>query len=157
MQVGLNHFKTEIYEQIKDRSTPAIILLVDLERNGEAINCALVKSIVEMYESMGMGNLDLYINDLEQPLLDSVRLHYDQLVHQEYSEVEFWKMTNLALEEVDTSTVLECLNEATKSKVWEIVQDNVVEAALWRVAGHFGLNDDLTGNIFEYISSTPQS
>ena len=75
-QAGLGHFKTEIYEHSKENTTSAIISLIDEEREGEIIDKTLVKSIIELYESMGMGSLDSYTNDLEQPLLDATRSYY---------------------------------------------------------------------------------
>jgi len=75
-QAGLKHFKTHIYEVIKTDTTAAILSLINQEREGEIIDKTLVKSNVESYELIGMGNLDAYTNDLETPLLTSTREYY---------------------------------------------------------------------------------
>jgi len=77
-QAGLKHFKTEIYEVTKTDTTDAILSLINQEREGEIIDKTLVKSNVETYEMIGMGNLDAYTNDLETPFLASSREYYSK-------------------------------------------------------------------------------
>ena len=40
------------------------------------IFAAYARSCVELFESMGMGTLDAYVADLEEPLLANTRDHY---------------------------------------------------------------------------------
>ena len=75
-QAGLRCFRTRIYDEIKAETTAAIIGLVNDERDGQLIDKSLVKSIVELYEEMGMDTLDCYNVDLEEPLLVHTREFY---------------------------------------------------------------------------------
>ena len=77
-QAGLRCFKTHIFANIKEDATQAILNLVAEERQGGIIDKSLVKSIVELYESMGMGTLDAYTQDLEAPMLQATREYYIQ-------------------------------------------------------------------------------
>ena len=61
---SLEIFKTHVYEHIKFGAKDAILALIEKERDGEFINKTLIRSIVRLYEEMGMGELDVYTNDL---------------------------------------------------------------------------------------------
>ena len=63
-QAGLTAFKTHVYEHVKFSAKNAIIDLIDKERDGEIIKKDLIKNTVKLFESMGMGTLDAYSNDL---------------------------------------------------------------------------------------------
>ena len=54
-QAGLRCFRTKIYDVIKADATAAILTLVNDERSGKIIDKSLIKSIIELYEHMGMG------------------------------------------------------------------------------------------------------
>ena len=63
-QVGLIAFKTHVYEHVKVGAKDAVIELIYKERDGEIIKKDLIKNAVEIYETMGMGSLDVYEADL---------------------------------------------------------------------------------------------
>merc|ERR1719498_1681463 len=71
-------FKTIIYQNIKSVTTQEILSVIRQDREGEKIDKNLIKSIVALYEKMGMDSLDTYIVDLETPLLKETRLYYAQ-------------------------------------------------------------------------------
>ena len=75
-QAGLRCFRTRIYDEMKPEITAAIIGLINDEREGNLIDKSLVKSIVELYEEMGMDSLDCYNLDLEELLLTNTREYY---------------------------------------------------------------------------------
>lgn len=128
-QAGLGHFKTEIYEHSKENTTSAIISLIDEEREGEIIDKTLVKSIIELYESMGMGSLDSYTNDLEQPLLDATRSYYGRKREDWISKdstPDYLIKAEKALGEEKTR-VVEYLNPATEPKIRKVVEDEILQ------------------------------
>mmetsp|Transcript_20379 Transcript_20379/g.32091 ORF Transcript_20379/g.32091 Transcript_20379/m.32091 type:complete len:687 (+) Transcript_20379:146-2206(+) len=128
-QAGLGHFKTEIYQNSKENTTSAIISLVNEEREGEIIDKTLVKSIVELYESMGMGSLDSYTNDLEQPLLDATRAFYGRKREDwitKDSTPDYLIKAEKALGEEKTR-VVEYLNPATEPKIRRVVEDEILQ------------------------------
>ena len=63
---GLRHFKTLVYDEVKKDVANAMLVIVDSERQGKDIDRALLKSVVELFETMGMGGLDAYTEDLEE-------------------------------------------------------------------------------------------
>jgi len=75
-QAGLRCFRTKIYDEMKSDTTKSIIDLINEEREGKIIDKSLVKSIVELYEEMGMDTLDCYNADLEDVLLTNTREFY---------------------------------------------------------------------------------
>jgi len=128
-QAGLQHFKTEIYQNSKENTTNAIISLIDEERDGDFIDKTLVKSIVELYESMGMGSLDSYTNDLEQPLLEATRSYYGRKREDwiaKDSTPDYLIKAEKALGEEKTR-VIEYLNPATEPKLRRVVEDEILQ------------------------------
>jgi cullin 1 len=108
-EAGLGHFKTIVFDAVKINLADAIIELIDREQEGIAyianmysnmpyspvtqslmhfnhlggiINRYLVLSTVQIYEKMGMGELDVYHRaDLEQRLLEDTRSgHHNPIV-----------------------------------------------------------------------------
>ena len=128
-QVGLQHFKTEIYDNFKEDATSIIISLINEEREGGIVDVTLIKSMVELHESMGMGSIETYTSDLKTPLLEATQVYY------EHKRIVDWKdMDNVSLliKLVETlakekARVQEYLNPATESKILE-----VAEAAILR-------------------------
>ena len=75
-EVGMNVFKTIIYQNIKSVTTQEVLSVIRNDRDGLDADKNLIKSIVAVYETMGMDSLDTYITDLETPLLEQTRLYY---------------------------------------------------------------------------------
>jgi len=128
-QAGLQHFKTEIYDNSKENTTSAIISLIDEEREGEIIDKTLVKSIVELYESMGMGSLESYTSDLETPLLEATRSYYGRKREDWISKdstPDYLIKAEKSLGEEKTR-VVEYLNPATEPKIRKVVEDEILQ------------------------------
>lgn len=128
-QAGLKHFKTHVYDEMKRDTTAAILTLIDEEREGEIIDKTLVKSIVELYESMGMTTLDSYTADLEGPLLDSTREYYAKK-RQEWivsdSTPDYLIKAERALIE-EKNRVADYLNPASESKLLRVCEEEILE------------------------------
>jgi len=127
-QAGLKHFKTEIYEVIKSDTTAAILSLINQEREGEIIDKTLVKSNVETYEMIGMGNLDAYTNDLEATFLASTREYYSK-------KREAWIVTDStpaylikaeAVLKAEKNRVTDYLNPASESKLLRVCEEEIL-------------------------------
>lgn len=114
---------------VKDNTTSSIISLIDEEREGEIIDKTLVKNIVELYEQMGMGTLDSYTSDLEQPLLDATRSYYgrkreDWITRD--STPDYLLKAEKALAE-EKERVGSYLNSATEPKLRNVVEDEILQ------------------------------
>mmetsp|Transcript_19408 Transcript_19408/g.39851 ORF Transcript_19408/g.39851 Transcript_19408/m.39851 type:complete len:741 (-) Transcript_19408:1236-3458(-) len=127
-QAGLRCFKTNIYDEIKDETTSAIHGLIEEEREGKIIDKSLVKSVVELYESMGMGTLDAYNHDLEEPLLIYTREYYARK-RQDWindSTPDYLIKAEDALDE-EKKRVEDYLNSSSEIKILKVVEEEILE------------------------------
>jgi len=102
--------------------------LINQEREGEIIDKTLVKSNVETYEMIGMGNLDAYTNDLETPFLASSREYYSK-------KREAWIVTDStpaylikaeAVLNAEKNRVTDYLNPASESKLLRVCEEEIL-------------------------------
>jgi len=128
-QAGLRSFRTHIYEETKRDATDAILTLVNSEREGEIIDKSLVKSIIELFESMGMGSLDAYNSDLEQPMLEAAREFYARK-RQEWistdSTPDYLIKAEAALNE-ERNRVADYLNQSSEAKLLKVCEEEILE------------------------------
>lgn len=127
-QAGLRCFRTNIYDEMKRDTTQAILGLINDERNSQIIDKSLVKNIVELYENMGMGSLDAYNADLEEPLLNSTREYYAKK-REEWindSTPDYLIKAEEALD-AERTRVADYLNTSSESKILKVVEDEILE------------------------------
>jgi cullin 1 len=127
-QAGLCCFRTHVYDEMKGATTTAILGLINEEREGKFIDKSLVKSIVELYENMGMGTLDAYNTDLEEPLLNSTREYYakKRIFWINDSTPDYLIKAEDALNE-ERNRVADYLNSSSESKILKVVEDEILE------------------------------
>lgn len=63
--LGLQAFKDFAFDKIKTQVVSAMLQQVNKEREGQIIDGTLLKRCVEVFEAMGKGELDCYIQDFE--------------------------------------------------------------------------------------------
>lgn len=51
---------------------------IDQEREGEQIDRALLKNILDIFVEIGLGNMDCYENDFEEYLLKETAAYYSR-------------------------------------------------------------------------------
>mmetsp|Transcript_34147 Transcript_34147/g.38849 ORF Transcript_34147/g.38849 Transcript_34147/m.38849 type:complete len:750 (+) Transcript_34147:98-2347(+) len=128
-QAGLKSFRQHIYEETKRDATNSILHLINSEREGEIIDKSLVKSIIELFESMGMGSLDAYNADLEEPLLASTREFYAKK-RQEWiatdSTPDYLIKAEASLNE-ERNRVADYLNQSSEAKLLKVVEEEILE------------------------------
>ena len=78
LESGLHKFRDLIFDKIKGEVATAILHLINQEREGAMIDRSLIRNCIELFESMGMGNLQLYVQDFEALLLDSTTSFYKE-------------------------------------------------------------------------------
>ena len=127
-RVGLLNFRTTVYEHVKQDATAAILELINDEREGKIIDTTLVKSIVELYENMGMGSLDAYNADLEEPLLSATREYYAKK-RQEWidtdSTPDYVKKFEAAIHE-EKNRVADYLNPSSGPKILKVCEEEIL-------------------------------
>ena len=130
-EAGLRAFKEHIYDEIKGDATEAILSLINQEREGTLIDKTLIKTIVELYEKIGMNNLESYTLDLEVPLLTSTREYYSKK-REEWiasdSTPDYLIKAEKVLEEEKTR-VHDYLNPSSESKLLKVVEEEILQKA----------------------------
>jgi len=127
-QAGMTIFKTKIYEEVNEDASGAVLGLIREEREGKLVDKSLIKSIVELYESMGMGILDAYVNDLESKLLADTREYYstkrDEWIND--STPDYLLKAEASLKN-ERTRVVEYLNSETESRILNVVEEELLE------------------------------
>ncbi|KAF0692546.1 Aste57867_16358 [Aphanomyces stellatus] len=73
---GLNAFKSVVFSVIKKDVVDAMLELVEKEREGEIVDTTLLRNCIEVFETMGMGTLDVYVSDFEEPFIKRSTAYY---------------------------------------------------------------------------------
>ena len=129
-EAGLRHFKTQVYELIKTDACTAILNLVNQHREGSMVDKDLIKSIVELFEAMGMGTLDSYCADLEAPLLSATAAYYKAQCAKwivSDSTPDYLIKAERALEE-ERIRVADYLNSESETKLLNTVETELLES-----------------------------
>ena len=74
--VGLMCFRDIVYEEMKPTMKNAVLSLVLKEREGEQIDRQLVKTVLEIFVEIGLGNMNSYEEDFQKYLLEETSVHY---------------------------------------------------------------------------------
>nr|XP_027098302.1 cullin-1-like isoform X2 [Coffea arabica] len=70
-----NH-KIMVYQELKVKVRDAVIALIDQEREGDQIDRALLKNVLDIFVEIGMGQMDYYENDFELEMLEDSAAFY---------------------------------------------------------------------------------
>ncbi|CAI0467381.1 unnamed protein product [Linum tenue] len=77
-EVGFNCFRSLLYQEFSGEVRDAVISLIDQDREGEEIDRALLKNVVDIFVEIGMGRMDCYENDLEAAMLEATAVYYSR-------------------------------------------------------------------------------
>ncbi|KAL6217275.1 hypothetical protein ACLB2K_010492 [Fragaria x ananassa] len=77
-EVGLSCFRDLVYREVNANARVAVIGLIDKEREGEQIDRALLKNVIEIFVEIGMGQMDAYEQDFETQLLNDTGDYYSR-------------------------------------------------------------------------------
>ncbi|GLT42502.1 hypothetical protein SLA2020_164980 [Shorea laevis] len=77
-EVGLTCFRDLVYDEINGKVRDAVITLIDKERDGEQIDRALLKHVLDIFVEIGMGHMECYENDFEEPMLIGTGRYYSR-------------------------------------------------------------------------------
>ena len=64
--VGLMKFKSIVFDEVKVSVTKVILEMINTERTGVLVDRIVLKDIVGVYETMGLGSNDTYTTDFEE-------------------------------------------------------------------------------------------
>eukprot|EP00253_Pinus_taeda_P026395 PITA_26395 len=74
----VEYINSLVYQELKTTVRDAVISLIDREREGEQIDCALLKNVLGIFVEIGMGNMDCYDNDFESAMLEDTAAYYSR-------------------------------------------------------------------------------
>ncbi|KAJ8766403.1 hypothetical protein K2173_022462 [Erythroxylum novogranatense] len=77
-EVGLTCFRDLVYQELNGKVRDAVISLIDQEREGEQIDRALLKNVLDIFVEIGMGKMDYYENDFEVAMLKDTAAYYSR-------------------------------------------------------------------------------
>ncbi|XP_075483477.1 cullin-1-like isoform X1 [Primulina tabacum] len=77
-EVGLACFRDLVYLELRYKARDAVITLIDQEREGEQIDRALLKNILDIFVEIGMGQMDYYEKDFEDAMLNDTAAYYSR-------------------------------------------------------------------------------
>ncbi|KAJ4768188.1 Cullin family protein [Rhynchospora pubera] len=77
-EVGLTCFRDRVYQEMKSMVKDAVLTLIDQEREGEQIDRALLKNILDIFVEIGLTNMECYENDFEEFLLKETAAYYSR-------------------------------------------------------------------------------
>lgn len=105
----LVEWREELFEKVTKKVMNAVLKMVEKQRNGETIEQAQIKSIVDSFVSLGLdendstkSTLDVYRYHFERPFIDDTRTYYQNESKRFISEnsvVEYMKKAENRLEE----------------------------------------------------------
>ncbi|KAF9604479.1 hypothetical protein IFM89_006801 [Coptis chinensis] len=76
--VGLTCFRDLVYQELNVKVKDAVIALIEQEREGEQIDRALLKNVLDIFVEIGMGQMDCYENDFETAMLKDTGAYYSR-------------------------------------------------------------------------------
>ncbi|KAM5563965.1 cullin-1 [Rosa sericea] len=77
-EVGLSCFRDLVYREVNANARVAVIGLIDKEREGEQIDRALLKNVIDIFVEIGMGQMDAYEQDFEANMLNDTGDYYSR-------------------------------------------------------------------------------
>lgn len=77
-EVGLSCFRDLVYQEVKANARDAVIALIDKEREGEQVDRALLKNVIDIFVEIGMGQMEPYEEDFEAQMLQESGAFYSR-------------------------------------------------------------------------------
>jgi len=127
-QAGLKLFKNIIFDELKKDVANALLDLINQERDDSVVDRGLMKDVVKIFENMGMGTLDVYVDDLEALLLSSTKDYYGRKGEIWMAEDPVPVYLTKAEQALDAEKekVLNYLNPETESKLIKVVEEELL-------------------------------
>ncbi|XP_027120828.2 cullin-1-like [Coffea arabica] len=129
-EVGLICFRDLVHAEFYKKVRDAVMSLIDKEREGEQIDRALVKDVVNVFVELGNGKIDLYENDFEAEMLNNTALYYHQKAStwiSEASSTDYLLRAEESLKQ-EKDRVYHYLHLSSEKKLLERVQHELLTA-----------------------------
>jgi len=127
-EVGLKKFKAIIFDEIKTNATAIVLSMINQERNEVLVDRGLLKQVVGLYETMGLGELQTYTSDFEEQFLRSSREEYSRrsLAWIETDSTPDYLLKAEKALTAESARVKSYLNNSTEAKLLRVVEDELL-------------------------------
>ncbi|WOG83765.1 hypothetical protein DCAR_0102943 [Daucus carota subsp. sativus] len=129
-KAGLICFRDMVYEEVKFKARDAVITLINKEREGEQIDRALLKNIIDVIIRVGMGKNESYEKDFEAFMLDNSSSYYSRKASNWIAEdscPDYMLKAEECLKK-EKERVSHYLHSSTEVKLLEKVQNELLAA-----------------------------
>ncbi|CAK8531750.1 unnamed protein product [Lathyrus sativus] len=155
-EVGLTCFRDLVYKEINGKVRDAVISLIDQEREGEQIDRALLKNVLDIFVEIGMGQMDQYDNDFEAAMLKDTSAYYSRKASNwilEDSCPDYMLKAEECLKR-EKDRVAHYLHSSSESKLLEKVQHELLSVYAYQLLEkeHSGCHSLLTDDKVEDLS-----
>ncbi|CAI8590065.1 unnamed protein product [Vicia faba] len=155
-EVGLTCFRDLVYREINGKVRDAVISLIDQEREGEQIDRALLKNVLDIFVEIGMGQMDQYDNDFEAAMLKDTSAYYSRKASNwilEDSCPDYMLKAEECLKR-EKDRVAHYLHSSSESKLLEKVQHELLSVYAYQLLEkeHSGCHSLLTDDKVEDLS-----
>ncbi|CAN4091348.1 unnamed protein product [Withania somnifera] len=113
-----------VYGEMNDQARDAVISLIDREREGENIDQALVKNVLDIYVEMGGDSMKYYLKDFEESMLKDTAVFYSMKAS-DWMSSKSYEDYMLKVEEClkqEEGRVQSYLRDRSKHKLLEVVE-----------------------------------
>lgn len=127
-KAGYMCFKKEIFDTMVFDVRKAALNIVRRERNGEAVDRSLLKQVLNMFVEMGMGKLDVYTQEWEEPFLDDTAEFYRRTSlkwAEEESFPDFMAKADACIQE-EMDRAAQYLNSQTQERLSRVYEKEVL-------------------------------
>ncbi|KAL3819937.1 hypothetical protein ACJIZ3_005842 [Penstemon smallii] len=77
-EAGLKCFQDLVHQELKSKARDAVINLINQEREGEQIDRALLKNVIDLFIEIGMGSMDYYEKGFQDAMLIDTSAFYSR-------------------------------------------------------------------------------
>uniref|UniRef100_A0A2P2KIJ1 Cullin-1 n=3 Tax=Rhizophora mucronata TaxID=61149 RepID=A0A2P2KIJ1_RHIMU len=77
-EVGWTCFRDLVYTDINGKARDSVIVLIDKEREGEQIDRAVLKNVLDVFVEIGLGSMKHYEEDFEKYMLQDTSAYYSR-------------------------------------------------------------------------------
>ncbi|KAH0459656.1 hypothetical protein IEQ34_012470 [Dendrobium chrysotoxum] len=118
-EVGLTCFRDLVYNEIKVKVRDAVISLIDQEREGEQIDRALLKNVLDIFVEIGLLSMECYENDFEAAMLEDTAAYYSR-------KASNWILEDSCPDYMEKDRVSHYLHSSSEPKLLEKVQHELL-------------------------------
>ena len=79
----------QVYVEMKRKARDAVLAMIEREREGEQIDRALLKNVLDIFIAVGMGQMETYQHDFEENLLTETAAYYKRKVGGLHREISY--------------------------------------------------------------------